>query len=160
MLTEDDSTVYMMEAYDEARKASKRGDYAIGAVIVLDGEIVSRSGNEVITRGVPYAHAEFLAMDALRETRFDAIEKYREMSVVTTIAPCPMCFGRILVAGFREVVYGAPDPPSTQDYEEPVPEVFRLTAPKMRELGGDLGARCNEIFLATREEIDRRFFGR
>ncbi len=158
MLTEEESIRFMMEAYKGAEKAAERGDYAIGAVIVLDGKIISRSGNEVITRGVPYAHAEFLAMDALRETNFDVIEKYREMSVITTIAPCPMCFGRILVAGFREVVYGAPDPPSTQNYEEPVPEVFRLTAPKIRELGGDLGAKCNELFLATRKEIDRRFF--
>jgi tRNA(Arg) A34 adenosine deaminase TadA len=160
MLTEEESEVFMEEAYREAEKASQRGDYAIGAVIVLGNEIVSRSGNEVVTRGVPYAHAEFLAMDTLRETKLDVIEKYREMSVITTIAPCPMCFGRILVAGFREVVYGAPDPPSTQDYEEPVPEVFRSTAPEIRELGGDLGEKCNRLFLATRKEIDRRFFGR
>ena len=149
----------MKEAYNEARKASKRGDYAIGAVIIHDGKIVSRAGNEVITRGVPYAHAEFLAMDMLRGTEFDVIERYREMSILTTIAPCPMCFGRILVAGFREVIYGAPDSLSTQDYDEPVPEVFRPTAPEIRELGGDLGERCNRLFLATREAIDRRFFG-
>ncbi len=149
----------MLQAYEEAQKAAARGDYGIGAVIVLNGDIISRSGNEVITRGnVPYAHAEFLALDELRGTEFDRIDIYREMSVYTTLAPCPQCLGRMLVAGVKEIIYGAPDEPSAADMEGFIPEVFQETVPKVREIKGDLGKKCSEIFLATREEVDKKFF--
>jgi tRNA(adenine34) deaminase len=150
---------FMLEAYKEAEKAADRGDYGIGAVLVLNNRIVSRAGNQVISRGIdPNAHAEIITIDDIKGTIFDNIEKYREMIMITTVSPCPMCWGRLLVAGLKEVVYGAYDHYSSPNYEENIPEIFIPTKPKIIELGGDLAAKCNELFLATREEIDKKFF--
>jgi tRNA(Arg) A34 adenosine deaminase TadA len=155
----EEREIFMKEAYSEAQKAAERGDYGIGCVIVLDGKIISRSGNEVITRGiVPYAHGESLAFDNLRKTEFDNIDSYRKMSVYTTLAPCPQCWGRMIVAGVKEVIYSTPDQISTQNYSESIPEIFKLTAPKVLELGGDLGSKCKDLFEKTRIEIDKKFF--
>jgi tRNA(Arg) A34 adenosine deaminase TadA len=152
---------YMAEAYAEAQKAAKRGDYGIGAVIVLDGKIISKSGNEVITRNiVPYAHGEFLALDKIRNTKFDNADSYRKMRIYTTLAPCPQCWGRIMVAGIKEVVFGASDPISTQNYSESIPEIFKQTAPKIRKFRGDIGEKCKKIFEETRIEIDKKFFSK
>lgn len=73
MNSQESDRQYMQEAIEQAKKAAIRGDYGIGAVIVKDGQIISKSGNEVVTRGiVPYAHAEFLALDNLRGTNYDS----------------------------------------------------------------------------------------
>jgi len=150
---------FMLEAYKEAEKAADRGDYGIGAVLVYKNQIISRSGNQVISREIdPNAHAEILTMDDIKGTIFDDIKKYREMIMITTVSPCPMCWGRILVAGLKEVVYGAFDHYSSPNYEENIPEIFIPTKPKIIELKGDLADKCNELFLATREEIDKKFF--
>ncbi|MBD3313672.1 hypothetical protein GF345_04480 [Candidatus Woesearchaeota archaeon] len=155
----ENNDAYILEALKEAEKAAERGNYGIGAVVVLEDKIISRAGNEVISRGiVPWAHAEFLALDNLKGSEFDDMFQYKSMALYSTLAPCPMCWGRMIVSGLREVVYGADDDPATQDYGKSIPEIFREHAPSIRRIEGDIGQRCVEIFLATKDDVDKYFF--
>jgi tRNA(adenine34) deaminase len=98
----------MAEALAEARRGLEAGEVPVGAVVVLDGEIVARAHNAPIALADPTAHAEILAMrEAAR-----ALGNYRltGATVYATVEPCPMCCGAILHARVSRVVYGAPDP--------------------------------------------------
>ncbi len=103
-----DKRVFMEAALDEARAAAARGEVPVGAVVVVDGQIVSRAGNRTITDCDPTAHAE---MVALREAA-KVVGNYRllDAAVYVTIEPCAMCAGAMIQARVGRVVYGADDP--------------------------------------------------
>ena len=95
----------MAVALEEARSAGAVGDVPVGAVVLLEGRIVARAGNERERRGDPTAHAEVLALRAAAETlgtwRLDGA------TLVVTLEPCPMCAGALLAARVARVVFGA-----------------------------------------------------
>ena len=96
---------FMSEALDEAREAAERGEVPIGAVLVIDNEIVARAGNRTITHCDPTAHAEILALrDAALKTG-----NYRLLgaTLYVTIEPCAMCAGAMIQARIARLVYGA-----------------------------------------------------
>ena len=98
----------MAEALAEARAAGEHGDVPIGAVVLVDGEIVGRGRNERERLGDPTAHAEVQALrDAAR-----ALGRWRldDATVVATLEPCPMCAGALVNARVARVVFGAADP--------------------------------------------------
>jgi len=99
---------YMKEALLEANKAGAAGEVPIGAIIVLDGEIIARAYNLRETEQSSIAHAEVLAINEackkLGTWRLEAAELY------VTLEPCPMCAGAIMLSRIKRVVYGAPDP--------------------------------------------------
>lgn len=99
---------FMRAALDEARAAAARGEVPVGAVIVLDGKIVSRAGNRTIGDCDPTAHCEIIA---LREAA-RAIGNYRLLgaSLYVTIEPCAMCAGALIQARIARLIYGADDP--------------------------------------------------
>ena len=103
-MTDDD---LMALALEEARAALEHDDVPVGAVVVVDGEIVARRHNERERTGDPTAHAEMLAVrDATTGTdgwRLDGA------TVVVTLEPCPMCAGALQQARVARVVYGAID---------------------------------------------------
>jgi tRNA(adenine34) deaminase len=97
--------VFMSEALEEAREADERGEVPIGAVLVIDNEIVARAGNRTITHCDPTAHAEILALrDAALKTG-----NYRLLgaTLYVTIEPCAMCAGAMIQARIARLVYGA-----------------------------------------------------
>ena len=97
----------MRYALDEAHKARERGDRPIGCVIVHDGEIVSRGGNRVYSDDSEFEHAEIVAL----RSNAEYILKHSDQCVLyTTLEPCVMCLGTIVLANIHSVVYGAPDP--------------------------------------------------
>jgi len=98
----------MQAALDEARAAAERGEVPVGAVIVLDGQIIARAGNRTITDCDPTAHAEIVV---LREAS-KAVGNYRLLgsTLYVTIEPCAMCAGAMIQARVDRVVYGADDP--------------------------------------------------
>ena len=98
----------MREACEEAREGLAAGEVPVGAVVVVDGEIVGRAHNAPIGLADPTAHAEVLA---LREAG-RKIGNYRltGATLYATVEPCPMCCGAVLHARLARVVYGAPDP--------------------------------------------------
>ena len=98
----------MYLALEEARAAIEHEDVPVGALIIVEGEVVSSRHNERQLTGDPTAHAEILALrDAathLGTWRLDAA------TLVTTLEPCPMCAGAALNARIKHVIFGAHDP--------------------------------------------------
>ena len=99
---------FMQEALEEARTAAAAGEVPIGAVLVLDGKIVARSGNRTIRDCDPTAHAEIIV---LREAA-RGVANYRlgGTTLYATIEPCSMCAGAMIQARVPRLVYGANDP--------------------------------------------------
>ena len=98
----------MDAALEQARLALSAGEVPIGAVVVIDDEIVARGYNQPISACDPTAHAEVLVLrDAARR-----IGNYRLMNadVYVTLEPCVMCVGALIHARVREVIYGALEP--------------------------------------------------
>ena len=99
---------YMLEALKEAKKSLKTRDIPIGAVAVVDGKIIARAHNEKEKRSDATAHAELLCLQKaakkLGSWRLYNVELY------TTLEPCPMCAGAMVLARIKTLVYGAKDP--------------------------------------------------
>ncbi|WP_432429145.1 tRNA adenosine(34) deaminase TadA [Salinilacustrithrix flava] len=98
----------MALALAEARLAAEAGEVPVGAVVVVDGEVVARAHNRRQADHDPSAHAELLALRAACA----AAGSWRlpGAQVVVTLEPCPMCAGALLAARVDRVVFGAPDP--------------------------------------------------
>jgi tRNA(adenine34) deaminase len=98
----------MAIALDEASDALAHDDVPVGAVILLDGRVLSRRHNERERAGDPTAHAELLALRdaaaAVGTWRLDGA------TLVVTLEPCPMCAGAAVNARVARVVFGAADP--------------------------------------------------
>jgi tRNA(adenine34) deaminase len=99
---------FMEQALEQAGIAALAGEVPVGAVIVRNGEVISRAFNQPITNHDPSAHAEILA---LRDAAASA-ENYRlpGTTLYVTLEPCIMCAGAILHARVDRIVYGAADP--------------------------------------------------
>jgi tRNA(adenine34) deaminase len=99
---------FMRLALREAQLALDHDDVPVGAVVVLDGEVVGAGRNERELRQDPTAHAEVLA---IREAS-RAVGHWRLLGCVlyVTLEPCAMCAGAIVLARLSRVVYGAEDP--------------------------------------------------
>ena len=99
---------YMRAAIELAREAGANEEVPVGAVVVLNGDIVGRGFNQPICRRDPSAHAEIMALrDAgarLGNYRLPGCELY------VTLEPCAMCAGAIMHSRIARVVYGAADP--------------------------------------------------
>jgi tRNA(adenine34) deaminase len=98
---------YMGFALEEARQAGRAVEVPIGAIVVLENQIIGFGHNEPISRHDPTAHAEILAMrQAARQ-----IGNYRltGATLYVTIEPCAMCAGAIVIARIKRLVYGATD---------------------------------------------------
>ena len=95
-------------ALDEARAALTHDDVPVGAVVLLDGEVIAARHNERERTGDPTAHAEVLA---LRDAA-NAVGSWRldQATLVVTLEPCPMCAGAAWAARVDRIVFGAPDP--------------------------------------------------
>ena len=98
----------MGAALELAREARERGEVPVGAVLVMDGEILGRGFNQPVSRNDPTAHAEIVA---LREAGREA-GNYRlpGSTMYVTIEPCQMCVGAMVHARVARVVYGTPEP--------------------------------------------------
>jgi len=100
--------LYMRMAIEQAQLAAQSGEVPVGAVLVRDGQVLSKAFNKPIANHDPSAHAEILA---LREAAL-AEENYRipGTTLYVTLEPCAMCSGAMLHARVGRVVYGASDP--------------------------------------------------
>jgi len=97
----------MAAAIAEARRAEAEGEVPVGAVAVVNGQIVGKGHNRPIGLQDPTAHAEILAIRAAAST----LKTYRltTRSLYVTLEPCVMCVGAMLNARIARVVYGARD---------------------------------------------------
>jgi tRNA(adenine34) deaminase len=98
----------MSLALEEARRAGEQGEVPVGAVLVVEDEVVAAAGNERERRHDPTAHAEMLV---LREGAAKLGGwRLREATLYVTLEPCPMCAGAIVLARIKRLVYGPDDP--------------------------------------------------
>lgn len=99
---------WMRYALELAKKAEAAGEVPVGAVIVLNGELIAEGWNRPISTSDPTAHAEIIAL----RTAGQKLENYRliDTELYVTLEPCPMCVGAMLHARVRRVIYAASDP--------------------------------------------------
>lgn len=97
----------MQEALKEARKAFKAGEVPIGAVLVHEGRVIARGYNQVELLKDATAHAEMLCITA----GSSALSNWRLLKTTfyTTLEPCSMCAGALLLSRVETLVWGAPD---------------------------------------------------
>lgn len=139
---------FMREALAFAEQAARTGEVPVGAVIVVDGEIVGRGHNQPIGAHDPTAHAEIVA---LRDAA-SRLGNYRltGATMYVTVEPCLMCVGAMVHARIDTVVFGVSEPKagaleSTQRAHEHPALNHRL-----RVVSGVLAAECRDLL--------RRFF--
>ena len=130
-------------ALDEARAAQLAGEVPVGAVIVREGEVLARSGNQTVRDQDPTSHAEALVIRAAAAT----LDSWRleGCTLYVTLEPCPMCAGAIVLARMPRVVYGAADPKAGA-----ATTLFRLLDdPRLNHraevIGGVLAEPCGQI---------------
>lgn len=94
---------FMKAAVEEAEKGCEEGGIPIGSVLVHRDRIIGRGHNRRVQRGSVVLHGE---MDALENAGRQPAAIYRECTLYTTLSPCPMCTGAILLYGIPRVVVG------------------------------------------------------
>ena len=94
---------FMAAALDEARQGLAEGGIPIGSVLVHGGRIIGRGHNRRVQRGSAILHGE---MDALENAGRQPATIYRECTLYTTLSPCSMCTGAILLYGIPRVIVG------------------------------------------------------
>jgi cytosine deaminase len=94
---------FMRFAVEEAEHGLREGGIPIGSVIVYEGKILGRGHNRRVQKGSVVLHAE---MDALENAGRQPARVYRECTMYTTLSPCAMCSGAILLYGIPRLVIG------------------------------------------------------
>lgn len=102
MMTSIDQS-FLQAAIEEARQGYAEGGIPIGSVIVHQGQIIGRGHNRRVQQGSVVLHGE---MDALENAGRQKASVYRECTLYTTLSPCQMCSGTILLYGIPRVVIG------------------------------------------------------
>jgi len=108
MITNMNDKEWMQHALELAHKAEAAGEVPVGAVIVLNGELIAEGWNQPISSSDPTSHAEIMAL----RTAGRKLENYRllDAELYVTLEPCPMCVGAMLHARVKRVIYAATDP--------------------------------------------------
>lgn len=94
---------FLQAAIDEARKGLDAGGIPIGSVLVIDGQVVGRGHNQRFQKGSPVLHAE---MDCLENAGRLSAADYQKAILYSTLSPCDMCSGAILLYGIPTVIVG------------------------------------------------------
>jgi cytosine deaminase len=95
--------IFMEAAIEEARKGLEEGGIPIGSVIVHDGKIIGSGHNRRVQKGSAVLHGE---MDALENTGRQPASVYRQCVLYTTLSPCSMCTGAVLLYNIPKVIIG------------------------------------------------------
>ena len=94
---------FLQAAIDEAKKGLAAGGIPIGSVLVCAGKIIGRGHNKRVQQGSVIRHGE---MDCLENTGRLTASVYQRCTIYSTLSPCPMCSGAILLYGIPRVVVG------------------------------------------------------
>jgi tRNA(adenine34) deaminase len=134
---------FMHRALVLARHAEESGEVPVGAVVVLEGEVIGEGWNRPIVSHDPTAHAEIVALRAAAAR----LVNYRlpGTTLYVTLEPCPMCAGAIVQARVARVVFGAADPQGGA-----AGSVFNLLVSdalnhRVEATGGLLGEECGRL---------------
>ena len=102
-MTQPPPDIFLKAAIDEARQGLAEGGIPIGSVLVIDGQIVGRGHNRRVQKGSAILHAE---MDALENAGRLQASDYRQAVLYSTLSPCEMCSGAVLLYRIPKVVIG------------------------------------------------------
>jgi tRNA(adenine34) deaminase len=143
---------FMRKALAEARKAERRGEVPVGAVVARDGGVLSRGHNRPIGRNDPTAHAEVVAIRKACARR----KNYRlpDCDLFVTIEPCAMCLGAAVQARIKRLVYGAPDGKAgavRSILKFPFEKINHKVEVKAGVLEAECGGLVSEFFLKKRK---------
>ncbi len=94
---------FLQAAIDEAKKGLAAGGIPIGSVLVSDGKIIGRGHNQRVQHGSVIHHGE---MNCLENTGRLKASVYKRCTIYSTLSPCPMCSGAILLYGIPRVIVG------------------------------------------------------
>jgi len=143
----------MRRALRLAEKARERGEVPVGAVVVLDGEVIGEGFNQPITLQDPSAHAEMLALRAAAKH----IGNYRlqDASLYVTIEPCMMCCGAMVHARIARLVFAAREPRAAAVVSNAQLLESRWLNHRVQVLEGVLAEPCGELMRAFFRERRR-----
>jgi cytosine deaminase len=136
--------IFMKAALEEAEKGLAEGGIPIGSVIVYGGQIIGRGRNQRVQKGSAILHGE---MDALKNAGRQPARVYRDSVLYTTLSPCSMCSGAIVLYGIRKVIIGEN---RTFMGEE---EWLRSRGVKVEVLQDDKCIRLMTDFIAAKPEL-------
>ena len=143
-------------AVELALKAEEQGNMPVGAVIVLDGAIIAEGPNALLVPDFhPGRHAE---MEALKQVPVELWPRAQEMTCYTTLEPCCMCFGSLLLHGIGRVVFGAIDKkggshvllPHLPEYYKDSDKVFEWIGPLQPDI-------CDPLYERAAKRFDALF---
>ncbi|QZA58978.1 tRNA adenosine(34) deaminase TadA [Candidatus Rhabdochlamydia porcellionis] len=151
---------FMQEALIEAKKAYKKQEVPVGAVLVLNDRIVARGYNQTEGKSDPTQHAEIICLQKASRK----IKNWRllQTTLYSTLEPCSMCAGALLQARVARLVWGAPDKRCGANGS--FVNLFSLKHPfhQIRITAGVLEKECSEImihfFKQRRKERDGKCF--
>lgn len=129
----------MAAAIAEARMGLEEGGLPIGSVLVLDGKIIGRGHNRRVQDGSVIHHAE---MNCLENAGRKPAEVYRRCTIYSTLSPCPMCSGAILLYGIPRCVIG-----ENRTFTGPE-DLLRLKGVEVVVRGSDECRQLMEAFIA------------
>ncbi|MBS2100298.1 nucleoside deaminase [Carboxylicivirga linearis] len=129
---------FMKQAFIEAEKAFQKEEVPVGAIVVCEGQIISRAHNLTETLNDVTAHAEMLAITSASE--FLGGKYLNQCTLYVTLEPCTMCAGALNWAQLKRLVFGAND--EKRGYERCSPV---LTHPKTEITKGIMEEECKEI---------------
>ena len=135
---------YLDAAIEEARRGLAEGGIPIGSVIVHKGVILGRGHNRRVQKGSPILHGE---MDALEDAGRQPARVYRESVLYTTLSPCAMCSGAILLYGIPKVVVGENQPFMGEE------DLLRSRAVDVQVLQDAACVHLMQDFIASRPEL-------
>jgi tRNA(adenine34) deaminase len=150
---------YVHRAILIALDAEQKGNLPIGAVIVLNDDVVAEAGNSILAPQYhPGRHAE---MEALRAVPVDLWPRSREMACYTTLEPCLMCFGALLLHGIGKVVFGARDTEGgATAVLDNLPPYYADLVSVPELVGPVLSKECEPLFERVKVGFDRLPCGR
>jgi len=135
---------FLKVAIEEAQTGLQEGGIPIGSVLVYKGEVVGRGHNRRVQQGSTVLHGE---MDALENAGRLSASVYRECTLYTTLSPCPMCSGAILLYGIPRVVVGEN---STFMGEE---QLLRSRGVEVQVLQDDTCVQMMQSFISLKPEL-------
>ena len=142
----------MQEAIKEAKKSREEGGVPIGAVLVKNGEIIGRGHNQLLQKGSVILHGE---MNCLENAGRLKGSDYQDCTLYTTLSPCPMCSGMLILYKIPRVIIGENSSLQGPEIllEENGVEVVNLALPECQEILEDYIAENPQIWDAELERV-------
>ncbi|MGV8151784.1 MAG: nucleoside deaminase [Candidatus Nanoarchaeia archaeon] len=138
---------YMSLALKEAEIGLKEGNWPIGCIIELNGEVIAKAHNQIYSTNNRLAHAEILALSQVQDK---LEENKKKATLYTTYEPCPMCFGASILSRVKRVVCGIDlDNSGAMYLRENLPIMFKRDNFYVEFTKGVLAKECTRVFMKS-----------